>query len=259
MYENSTEINILVNGKRCKIYDHEGRKYLEGKVGSEYSIEIKNNLGRRISAVATVDGLSVLTGKPGSVNDVGYIISNYSSYTIKGFRHSDDGVGAFKFSKKDKSYAKSKNDGSEINCGVIACKIYSEKIKQQKPVFNRYELSSSYAKTGSYGGRYIDNTKSTYTTYDSSFICENNTPILCNYSQQNSQTFNLGTEWGNSIKDSITYTSFDKGECIHDVVIYYMERDGLIELGVPLKKICQVNFPEGFPGDFAEPPPGWRG
>lgn len=123
-----TDINILVNGNRCKTYFHEGKAYIEGKPGSEYEIEVKNNVGNRVEAIATVDGLSVMTGKPGTTDEGGYVIDPYAAFRIKGFRYSDERCGAFRFSLKEQSYAKTKGDKSEINCGVIACKVYREKI-----------------------------------------------------------------------------------------------------------------------------------
>jgi len=123
-----TDINIFVNGNRCKTYIHEGKTYLEGKPGSEYEIEIKNNTSTRIETVATVDGLSVMSGKAGTTEEGGYVIDAYASYRIKGFRYSNEKCGGFKFNTKNYSYAATKGDNSEINCGVIACKIYREKI-----------------------------------------------------------------------------------------------------------------------------------
>jgi hypothetical protein len=125
----SFDLNILVNGHRCKQYNHQGKTYIEAKNGSEYVIEIKNNHYKRILAVGSVDGLNVLTGKAASDTDTGYIIDAYSSEKIKGFRFSDSEWAMFKFGYKfdGKTYAQSKEDGSEKNCGVIGLRIFYEK------------------------------------------------------------------------------------------------------------------------------------
>lgn len=125
----SFDLNILVNGNRCKQYQHQGKTFIEAKNGSEYVIEIKNNHYKRILAVGSVDGLNVLTGKAASDTDTGYIIGAYSSEKIKGFRFSDDEWAMFKFGYKfyGKTYAQSKEDGSEKNCGVIGLRIFYEK------------------------------------------------------------------------------------------------------------------------------------
>ena len=123
------DINILVNGSRCKQYQHEGKTFIQANPGSEYVIEIKNNFYKRILAVSSVDGLDVLDGEKASADDDdGYIIDGYHSEKIKGFRLSDDEWALFKFGYKfsGKTYAQSKGDDSDKNCGVIGVRIYYE-------------------------------------------------------------------------------------------------------------------------------------
>lgn len=124
----SFDLNILVNGNRCKQYYHQGKTFIEAKNGSEYVIEIKNNYWKRVLAVGSVDGLNVLTGKTASEKDSGYIIGAYSAEKIKGFRFSDDEWAMFKFGYKfyGNTYAQSKEDGSEKNCGVIGLRVFYE-------------------------------------------------------------------------------------------------------------------------------------
>ena len=111
----SFDLNITVNGSRCKQYSHQGKTFIEAKQGSEYVIEVKNNHWKRVLAVGSVDGLNVLTGKTANEADSGYIIGAYSSEKIKGFRFSDDEWALFKFGYKfnGNTYAQSKEDGSE--------------------------------------------------------------------------------------------------------------------------------------------------
>lgn len=125
----SYEVNILVNGSRCKQYQHNGLTYVEAKKGSEYTIEIKNNTWQRILAVCSVDGLDILNGKPALESNPGYVIDGYSSGKFDGFRVSDSQVAKFLFDYKGSSYAASKEDGSERNVGVIGVRIYTEKVK----------------------------------------------------------------------------------------------------------------------------------
>ena len=60
------EINVLVNGNRCKQYHHEGKHYIEAKENSDYELEFKNNSYGRLLAITSVDGISTITGKPAS-------------------------------------------------------------------------------------------------------------------------------------------------------------------------------------------------
>ena len=141
---NTWDINILVNGNRCKQYQHEGKTFVQANPGSEYAIEIKNNYYKRILAVSSVDGLNVLTGKTASETDSGYLIDAYHSEKIKGFRISDDEWALFKFGYKfnGKTYAQSKNDGSEKNCGVVGLRLFYEK---EYPYCSSYTLTSSWS------------------------------------------------------------------------------------------------------------------
>src|SRR5512137_1676145 len=129
----SYEVNIFVNGSRCKQYQHNGRTYIEAKQGSEYTIEIKNNTWSRILAVCSVDGLDILNGKPAREDNPGYVINGYSSGKFDGFRVSDSQVAKFLFDYKGRSYAASKEDGSERNVGVIGVRIFQEKVKPLPP------------------------------------------------------------------------------------------------------------------------------
>jgi hypothetical protein len=125
----SFDLNILVNGNRCKQYYHQGKTFIEAKNGSEYVIQINNNHWKRILAVGSVDGLNILTGKAANEKDSGYIVGAYSSEKIKGFRFSDDEWAMFKFGYKfnGNTYAQSKENGSEKNCGVIGLRLFYEK------------------------------------------------------------------------------------------------------------------------------------
>ena len=125
----SLDVNILVNGNRCKQYHHDGKIFIEAKEGSEYSIEIKNNEWKRILAVCSVDGLDILNGKPATEDGPGYVIGAFNNSKFDGFRVSDDKVAKFIFGSKGSSYAASKEDGSEKNVGVIGIRIFNEKEK----------------------------------------------------------------------------------------------------------------------------------
>ena len=84
------DVNVLVNGSRCKQYTHGGRNYIEAKDGSEWYFQIQNNTPSRVLAICSVDGLNVLSGEIATENDTGYVIDAYHSQKIKGFRFSDD-------------------------------------------------------------------------------------------------------------------------------------------------------------------------
>ena len=102
-----------------------GRSYVMGHDGARYSIRIENQTGARFEAVATVDGLDVLDGQPGSFEKRGYLVAPWASVEIDGFRRSDDVVAAFRFGRVRDSYAAKK--GNDRNVGVIGVAVFEER------------------------------------------------------------------------------------------------------------------------------------
>jgi hypothetical protein len=102
-----------------------GRQYVMGRDGERYAIEIVNDTGDRIEAVATVDGLDAMDGGPGSFAKRGYVLDPWSSYRIDGFRRSEDEVAAFRFGTVAESYAA--RTGDDRNVGVIGVAFFAER------------------------------------------------------------------------------------------------------------------------------------
>lgn len=102
-----------------------GRTYVIGHEGERYSIVVENHTPRSFEAVATVDGLDVMNGQPGSYDNRGYVLGPWANLTIDGFRQSEDAVAAFRFSKVRDSYAASQ--GSARNVGVIGVAFFAQR------------------------------------------------------------------------------------------------------------------------------------
>jgi hypothetical protein len=102
-----------------------GRSYVMGNDGGRYSIRIENRTGARFEAVASVDGLDVIDGRPGSFDKRGYLLEPWATLEIDGFRRSDDAVAAFRFGRVRDSYAAKK--GNDRNVGVIGVALFEER------------------------------------------------------------------------------------------------------------------------------------
>lgn len=245
----SAEVNILVNGKPVVKHHKDGNVYIEAKHGSEYEIEIKNHGYKRILAVSSVDGLSVLTGESASENDAGYVVNGYSSCRIKGFRYSDDKVAAFTFTHKQNSYAASKDDNSSTNCGVIGVILYDEYDN------GSWTLTSNTGNLFNDHGFYKGIPDKDYNTV----TCLNatvNSDMKALSSLRSVSSFDMGSGWGKSKESKVTNTEFVRGETLNTFEIYYASRESLIEMGVIKPKLNQVAFPKSFP-KYATPPKGW--
>lgn len=294
----SYDINILVNGNRCKQYHHNGRIFIEAKEGSEYAIEIKNNEWNRILAVCSVDGLDILNGKPAVEGGPGYVINQLNSSRFDGFRVSDDKVAKFIFDYKGSSYAASKGNGAEKNVGVIGVRLFQEKVKPEpihihhwnvpnnpwyydgtpKPyypssptiwcdtTFTRSSLEDTcYGSTldmasdeDSPTRRFCGNTMKSTNLNGNSTV--NNAAMFFNSVQENPRGFDMGTKWGEAKESKVVEVEFERGILALTTNIYYASRQSLLEMGVPLGNEKQVSFPEPFADSkYAKPPTNWRG
>ncbi len=101
------------------------RTYVIGQQGERYSIVIENHSPRSFEAVATVDGLDVMNGQPGSYDNRGYVLGPYATLDIDGFRQSEDAVAAFRFAKVQDSYAAQR--GQARNVGVIGVAFFAQR------------------------------------------------------------------------------------------------------------------------------------
>ncbi len=119
------EVDVLVNGKPIKQFRHKGTRFIEGRKGSDFEIRFKNNTWRRVEVVASVDGLSVISGKPCGTESEGYLVPARESVTIPGWRLNNDAVAKFVFNDKSRSYTAQMGHGKQ-NAGVIGFMVFEE-------------------------------------------------------------------------------------------------------------------------------------
>ena len=256
MTDNKYELRILINGKPAQEFDHNDQSYIEGRIGTEYTLQIRNHSHTRVLAVPSVDGINVLDGKPAIENGPGYIINGNDSMEIKGFRKDMNTVGAFKFCQKSKSYCN--EAGLPGNNGVIGVKIFEEKPLYFKTV--------DICNPADYW-RDIKSTQDTsvpskwdVTYRNTSDVCDNspvNVYTSCCRSIK-SEPLSIGTTWGQEKQSEVVSAEFDRGEQLAELIIYYASMTGLKELGVPVKKQQKIVLPKAF-NAFATPPKNWKG
>ncbi|WP_342236018.1 hypothetical protein [Inquilinus sp. OTU3971] len=98
---------------------------LQGRSGDLYRLAFSNRGRRTVEVVATVDGLDVLNGRPGTIANRGYVVRPGERLVIEGFRKSEDEVAAFRFSAPDDAYAANTPQGDPRNIGVIGVALFS--------------------------------------------------------------------------------------------------------------------------------------
>lgn len=131
----SVSMDILVGGRALPTVEHAGKTYLPVRLGDEYNIRLTNHGARRVVAVVSVDGLSVITGNPASENDTGYIVPAHGSVVIKGWRKNDATVAAFRFEDREVSHAF--RSGRPDNIGVIGLVAFEEEYPRRIPILER--------------------------------------------------------------------------------------------------------------------------
>src|ERR1035438_763734 len=122
-------LQVLVFGQQAREYGYDGRTYIIGRSGADYTLRITNRSQRRVKAVVAVDGLSVIDGKTAGKDGPGYVVNAWSTVDIPGWRLSNDQVARFVFGGADESYAGQK--GKVDNVGVVAVAIFDEDLPVQ--------------------------------------------------------------------------------------------------------------------------------
>ena len=98
-------ITDRTTGRTLPVYWHEGQAWVAGTPGHEYLVGIRNHAGNDLLAVASVDGVNVITGQTASASQDGYVIPSWDRMEIKGWRKSQGEVASFYFTSLGDSYA----------------------------------------------------------------------------------------------------------------------------------------------------------
>lgn len=258
MQKQSYEIEVLINGKPAKEYQHKGKIYIEGRKGTRFSIRMRNNSYSRKLFVPTVDGLSIMNGEEGSYDSSGYIVSGHSTVTIDGWRTSDKEVAEFYFSTPNGSYRKKMGKGD--NLGVIGCAVFGEvfqplavydSYQNQKPAFPGNPWPQWTTTTGG------NSATVTYTTAGATLsgLSASNSAMLCSANIGSQAQQALGTGWGDQKKSEVTTVSFERQSSPDSIFeIFYNTREELEKAGINFKKEPLYVAPQAFPGQYCKPP-----
>lgn len=113
------------DGQVLPVHSKDGRYWVVGTPGQEYSIRVCNATGGRMLTVMSVDGVNVITGDTASPAQSGYVLSAYECADIGGWRKSMQRTAAFYFTELPDAYAT--RTGRPENVGVIGVALFPEK------------------------------------------------------------------------------------------------------------------------------------
>jgi hypothetical protein len=118
------EIVDRATGAVLEPHYRRGEYWVAGQPGARYSISIRNQLGERLLAVTSVDGVNVVSGETAAFQQTGYVFGPYQAYEICGWRKSDQDVAGFVFTLPPDSYAA--RTGRPANVGVVGIALFRE-------------------------------------------------------------------------------------------------------------------------------------
>lgn len=128
------KIEVLIRGRSLPLRRQNGELYLPLKThGDEYVLRIENCGRGRVLVAVSIDGLSIMDGKP-VTNDArsgGYIFEPRATHVLRGWRNGDNKVAAFSFQPAEKSFAA--QSGQTANVGCIRMLVFEEKPEMRRP------------------------------------------------------------------------------------------------------------------------------
>lgn len=248
MLKSNIEVDIIINNKIAPLYyDEHGDAFIEGREGSDYSIRVKNKTNGRVLVVPSVDGLSVMDGKPATMDSKGYILDSYATINIPGWKLNKEEVAKFTFGKPSKSYAvKSGHDAT--NVGIIGLAVFKEKVTYYSEWTTTYPVKDWQDR---FSPIWISGQPIITYGASSKTVSSSNTSY-------NVDIGNIGTEFGKSEEFKTTSVSFEKGS-LHTVFeIFYDDYSGLMERGIKVNEYKPKKIkPSAFTGQGCVPPSDW--
>ena len=233
------------SGMPLRTYYHRGEYWVAGKPGARYAIEIRNTLRERILAVASVDGINVLTGDTARWDQSGYVLHGEEAYEVTGWRKSQAEVAAFEFAAAPNSYA-ARTDRS-ANIGVIGVAVFKERVPGH--------VASPRENSADSRPREADVDEGAATSAQRSGAAAEPAPPA-----------KLGTGHGAREQSYVEYTDFMRASSQPNelVRIRYDSRENLVALGIIPRAVPLAADPNPFPGSplvhfVPDPPPCSRG
>lgn len=239
---------------------HRGKTFVAGEHGDRYEIRVTNHSGHRLEVVVSVDGLDVVSGRPGDfTSQRGYVLPPFGSVVIDGFRTSLERVAAFRFSSVGESFAA--QVGAPHNVGVIGVAVFKE--RPAAIARRRHAPRAGASATGRPESRAPSSASRSKSKSESADAHRSHAPSR-----------ELGTRFGESRHSAVHEVGFTRADARHPdfrTTIHYDSARGLQARGVPIRVeplVVEPQWRHTPPADawpsaradrFSQPPPGWRG
>jgi hypothetical protein len=229
------------DGTVLPVYEKDGRRYVVGTPGHEYTLRVRNLTGARILAVTSVDGVNVVTGETATPEQSGYVIDAGGSVDINGWRKSLERTAAFYFTDLGDSYAA--RTGRPDNVGVIGVAVFRE--RERAVYVPPRDRISQFEKDAAGALPAPPPQAQAAAPHEESREQRADAP-----SAGKSLSSPLGTGHGRNETSYATRVTFERATSAPSqiVTIRYDRRDNLIALGVLPDRRYARRAPEPFPG-----------
>jgi len=262
---NLIDVQVRVEGRTAPLYFRPGtwdRNYFEAFKGRNYSLVLRNQTGRRVGVLVSVDGLNVVNGEKSSLdrNEPMYVLDPYEQATIQGWRTSLDEVRRFVFVNEERSYAE-RTGQANGDMGWIRVLSFREiepvgwwdrispRYKDRDEYHQRRE-SSSLDREGSANDQAPQAPKPSREMADR----RDAAPAPESRGYANEQESNPGTGWGRRDHDPVRQTQFEPERSASDhIIMRYEYAAGLRALGIFPRRNRLWDREDGNLG-FAQPP-----
>lgn len=299
MKQKAYELRLLVNGKPIHEYDHKGRTFVEGRKGSPFEVEFKNNSSGRVLVIPSVDGVSTLDGQPATPDSKGFLVKPFQTLVIPGWAVDSQNAAKFVFQDKERSYAAHASTTGTTNAGVIGILVYQEKVEREyrappvrvdiptpvtpwptvphplppiQPYFGSPtgqppswmgSIGHATVLPPSFGTEAPKNMvggAASLSTTRASITSNASAQSLSDSTEES--PFGLGTGWGQKVDFKTNEVQFNKGDLDAQLAIYYDTRRNLEKRGIEVvrrERTYLDELPSPFQGVGCKPPPGWKG
>lgn len=261
--------DVCINGTKVKEHYHRDENvYIEGRRGSEFTLKFRNKTADKVLVVLSVDGLSVMDGKPASNKAGGYICEPFDTIVVPGWRIDNNKIAKFQFQpqgdRDNKTYVEElASEGFNVdpdNQGVIGIMVFKQ-VPPPTPVQHVYyyqHYNEPYY--GAYAGNNLTRgadmgvgDSEVYNTCGGLVLASNmmsknlsggQTSIACSASTGQSS---LGTAFGEEEKFRTSQTDFKRATIESWTgAIFYDTRSNLQKKGIVFEEVT-VRTPNPFP------------
>ena len=229
-------------------YQFQGRTYVVGRPGNEYSVSLRNHSGERVLAVTSVDGVNIVSGETAAPAQTGYVLSPGQTADIKGWRKSLSHTAAFFFTEHDNSYAA--RTGRPNDVGVIGVAVFRER-RAPPPI--PYPMPRPWQERGDDARPYG---QAAPQQPGAPAAAEPSARAQDSLGSSSAESFrraekSLGTGHGRQENSQTRYTDFQRASSSPEqvVTIYYDTYSNLLAMGVP------VNRYDGYASHKPQPRP----